>query len=94
MTHLVEWHSGKIQRKVASTLASEANAASQAYDRAMWARAICYRIEQGRDSHWEDMCAQVPFCLGTDCKSLYDNCIKPSSTTEEKRVALDLLDVR
>ena len=35
VTHLVEWHSGKIHRKVASTLASEANAASQAYDRAM-----------------------------------------------------------
>ena len=40
------------------------------------------------------MCTQIPFCLGTDCKSLYDNCIKPSSTTKEKRVALDLLDVR
>ena len=93
-THLIEWHSGKIQRKVASTLASEANAASQAYDRAMWARAICYEIEQGKDSHWEDMCKKIPFCLGTDCKSLYDNIIKPSSTTKEKRVALDLLDVR
>ena len=82
-THLIEWHSGKIQRKVASTLASEANAASQAYDRAMWARAICYEIEQGKDSHWEDMCTKIPFCLGTDCKSLYDNIIKPSSTTKE-----------
>ena len=40
------------------------------------------------------MCKQVPFCLGTDCKSLYDHTIKPSSTTKEKRVALDLLDVR
>ena len=93
-THLIEWHSGKIHRKVASTLASEANAASQAYDRAMWARAICYEVEQGRDAKWEDMCSRVPFCLGTDCKSLYDNIIKPTSTTKEKRVALDLLDVR
>ena len=41
-----------------------------------------------------DVCAQVPLCLGTDCKSLYDTCIKPASTTKEKRVALDLLDVR
>ena len=83
MTHLIEWHSGKIHRKVASTLAAEGNAASQAYDRAMWARASCYEIEQGRDAHWEDMCAKIPFCLGTDCKSLYANCIKPSSTTKE-----------
>ena len=82
-THLIEWHSGKIHRKVASTLASEANAASQAYDRAMWARAICYEVEQGRDSKWEDMCSKVPFCLGTDCKSFYDNIIKPTSTTKE-----------
>ena len=57
-THLIEWHSGKIQRKVASTLASEANAAAQAYDKAMWARAICYEIEQGRDAPWEEMCAK------------------------------------
>ena len=40
------------------------------------------------------MCSQIPFCLGTDCKSLYDTTMKPSSTTKEKRVALDLLDVR
>ena len=43
-THLLELHNGKIHRKVASTLAAEGNAASQAYDRAMWARAICYEI--------------------------------------------------
>ena len=35
-----------------------------------------------------------PFCLGTDCKSLYDTTMKPASSTKEKRVALDLLDVR
>ena len=64
-THLVDWHSGKIHRKVASTLAPEANAASQAYDRAVWARAICYEVEQGRDSKWEDMRSKVPFCLGS-----------------------------
>ena len=40
------------------------------------------------------MCKEIPFCLGTDCRSLYDNTIKPASTTKEKRVALDLLDVR
>ena len=40
------------------------------------------------------MCAQIPFCLGTDCKSLYDTTMKPASSTKKKRVALDLLDVR
>ena len=33
-------------------------------------------------------------CHCTYCKSLYDTCIKPASTTKDKRVALDLLDVR
>ena len=94
MTHPIEWRSGKIERKVSSTLAAEGNSASNAYDKGMWARAISYEIECGRDAPWQDMCAAVPFCLGTDCKSLYDNCIKPASTTKEKRVALDLLDVR
>ena len=40
------------------------------------------------------MCARVPFCLGTDCKSLYDLCVKVGSMPDERRVALDLLDVR
>ena len=75
-------------------MAAESNAASLAYDRSMWARAICFEIEKPRDGKWEDMCAQIPFCLGTDCKSLYDTTMKPASSTREKRVALDLLDVR
>ena len=72
-------------------------------------RALCADIEHpfssfstaGADRHgnsgavaWKEACKKVPFCLGTDCKSLYDTCIKPASTTKEKRVALDLLDVR
>ena len=43
---------------------------------------------------WKEACQKVPFCLSIDCKSLYDTCIKPASTTKENRVALDLLDVR
>ena len=80
-----------------------------AYDRSMYVRALCAELEQsfeitltpGTDLHgnqssvvWKDACRKVPFCLGTDCKSLYDTCIKPASTTKEKRVALDVLDVR
>ena len=40
------------------------------------------------------MCEKVPFCLGTDCKSLFDLCVKVGSLPDERRVALDLLDVR
>ena len=84
MTHLIEWNSIKIHCKVASTLAAEGNAASLAYDRAVWARAICFELEKPREGHWEEKCSQVPFCLGTDCKYLYAISMKPSSTTKEK----------
>ena len=40
------------------------------------------------------MCKHVPFALGTDCKSLYDVCTKNGSMPDERRVALDLLDIR
>ena len=32
--------------------------------------------------------------MATDCKSLYDLCMKTGSIPDERRVALDLLDVR
>ena len=35
-----------------------------------------------------------PVGMATDCKSLYDVCIRPTSMPTEKRVTLDLLDVR
>ena len=94
VTHLLDWSSAKIHRKIRSTLAAEAAGSSRAYDRAMYARAMIYEIENGRDRHWTKMCAQIPFCLGTDCKSLYDLCKKVGSIPDERRVALDLMDVR
>ena len=94
VTHLLDWNSSKIHRKVRSTLAAEASAGSRAYDRAMYARAMIYEIESGKDKHWTKMCSAVPFCLGTDCKSLFDLCSKVGSMPDDRRVALDLLDVR
>ena len=35
-----------------------------------------------------------PVKMATNCKSLYDVCIRPTSMPTEKRVTLDLLDVR
>ena len=94
ITHLLDWGSSKIHRKVRSTLGAEACGATKAYDRAMYARAMLYEIEHGHNNNWTEMCKQVPFCLGTDCKSLYDLCTKDGSLPQERRVALDLLDVR
>ena len=93
LTHLLDWGSSKIHRKVKSTLAAEAASCSRAYDRAMYARAMYYEMQHGRSRHWTEACKQVPFCLGTDCKSLYDVCMKEGSLPEDRRAALDLLDV-
>ena len=84
VTHLLDWNSAKIHRKVRSTLAAEASGASRAYDRAMYARAMIHEIECGKTDHWTKMCARVPFCLGTDCKSLYDLCVKVGSMPDER----------
>ena len=35
-----------------------------------------------------------PVGMATDCKSLYDVCIRPTSMPTEKRAIFDLLDVR
>jgi hypothetical protein len=94
VTHLLDWGSSKIHRKVRSTLAAEAAAAARAYDRAIYARAMIAEIENGLQGHWKEEIKTIPFCLGTDCKSLYDLCMKEGSLPDERRVALDLLDIR
>ena len=61
----------------------------------MYAQAMIYEVEHGRNGDpWEQMCEKVPFCMGTDCKSLYDLCAKEGSMPKERRVALDIMDVR
>ncbi len=94
VTRLLDWGSPKIHRKVRSTLAAEAASAARAYDRGMYARVMLYENERGWDDNWRNLCKKFPFCLGTDCKSLYDLCKKDGSIPDERRVALDLLDVR
>ena len=107
-THLLDWGSSKIHRKVRSTLAAEAASATRAFDRGAYARVMLYEINHGwtnawnrfsengieRRQSWEKMCSKIPFSLGTDCKSLYDVCTKNGSMPDERRVALDLLDIR
>ena len=48
----------------------------------------------GRTHDWRDMVKAVPMALATDCKSLFDLCKNEGKLPSERRVALDLLDVR
>ena len=104
--NLVEWGSRKIHRVVRSTLAAEAAAMSYGFDRALFAREVFTELAHGRERRLKDHAPTVPLAiqltaeselpigLATDCKSLYDVCIRPTSMPTEKRVTLDLLDVR
>ena len=65
VTHLLDWGAFKIHRKVRSTLAAEAAAAVRAYDRAMYARAMTSKIENGLQGHRKEEIKRIPFCLGT-----------------------------
>ena len=92
--HLLDWSSSKIHRKVKSTLAAEAAGASRAFDRAVFLRCLMAEIERGRTPDWNDMVKTVPFALATDCKSLYELRKNDGKLPDDRRVALDLLDVR
>ena len=92
--HLMDWGSGKIHRKVRSTLAAEAASASHGADRSVYLRALIAEFLYGYHSGWRDLVARIPAALATDCRSLYDLCRKHGSLPQERRIALDLLDVR
>ena len=91
-----------------STLACEASSAARAFDRGCFGRVMLYEIEYGLKhkwnrgelssdelrSDWANMCNKIPFALGTDCRSLYDVCTKSGSLPEERRVALDIMDIK
>ena len=52
-------------------------------------------IEKGKSGDsWKSMVQDIPCALATDCKSLYDLCKNDGKLPDERRVALDLLDVR
>lgn len=85
LCHMVEWGSEKVHRKVRSTLAAEAGGASHGWDRdrGCYARAVLAEMQKGYKKSWVDM---------TDCRSKFD--LLQGSMPQERRVALDLLDVR
>ena len=62
-------------------------------DKAIYARAILAEMLGGY-ARWPELVKRVPLALNTDCRSLYDHLKRDAGTPAEKRVALDLLDVR
>eukprot|EP00971_Amphidinium_carterae_P326077 6456685-Amphidinium_carterae.1 len=90
---LLEWDSSTIKRVVRSTLAAEASSASQAYDRLVFLKFAWSRL-QGQTGHWSVVNECSAGHLVTDCQSLHDHVNTSTGNVQEKRIALDLLDLR
>ncbi len=87
--------SSVIQRVVRSMLAAEAASASTAHDRATLIRFVLSQVVYGQgEATWPEVCRRIPYALLTDCRSLAQRCTKTGSTLTEKRVSLDIADVR
>lgn len=92
--NVVGWSSTRIHRTVRSTLAPEAAGGSEGHDRGTWIRALVAQLLYGYEKPWAKKKLQEPYGCGTDCRSLYDTTVETDSSTREKRIAMDLQDVR
>ena len=92
--NVVDWSSCRIRRTMRSTLAAEATGASERQDRGTWIRAFTAQLRYGYEKPWRTLKLKVPYGPGTDCRSQYDTTVKTGSSTREKRIAMDLQDVR
>ncbi len=94
----VAWRSYKLPRAVSSTLAAESQAMSTASGTAEWLTVMLNEALDGpcpaRDAR-EHLSKRTPI-LATDCKSLYDHLVSPSSPTsiEDRRTSIDVIIIR
>ena len=95
--HFLDGRSSTIKRLVRSTLAAESAAASKCFDRAVYLRVIFAEALGGPaslSSRWQDLVRDVPILFVSDCRSMVDNIRKTGASTDEKRAAMDLADLR
>ena len=72
--HMLQWHSGKIQRVVRSTLSAEAYSCSEAVDSLNFLRGtLCEMLQpQAISKEYANKLHTIPGVCVTDCRSLYD----------------------
>eukprot|EP00435_Cladocopium_sp_Y103_P044898 s702_g12.t1 len=94
----VTWKSYKLPRAVSSTLGGESQAMASATGTVEW---LSLMLAEALDGHFEirecrSMLAKRPPVIATDCKSLYDHLISPSSPTavEDRRTSIDIVIIR
>ena len=94
----IVWRSYKLPRAVSSTLAGESQALSTASGTVEWMSLVLSEALDGSfepRQFLERLQARSPI-LTTDCKSLYDHLISPSSPTavEDRRTSIDIVIIR
>ena len=78
-------------------MAAESAAASKFFDRAVYIRVIFAEALGGpavRAARWQDLARDVPMLFVSDCRSMLDHIRKTGASTDEKRGATDLADLR
>ena len=91
------WKSSRLPRVVSSTLSAEAQSMSCASSMCEWLNLFVSEALDGpRYSHsfWNNSSRRLVMIL-TDCKSLYDHLLSPSSPTlDDRRTAIDIVILR
>lgn len=94
----VVWRSYKMSRAVSSTLGGESQAMSTASGTVEWlSLLLCEALDGQFDPRQgRSLLASRPPLYATDCKSLYDHLISPSSPTavEDRRTSIDIVIFR
>ena len=94
----VTWKSYKLPRAVSSTLGGESQAMSTASGTVEWLSLLLTEALDGRFEvrQCRFLLAKRPPVLATDCKSLYDHLISPSSPTavDDRRTSIDIVIIR
>ena len=92
------WRSFKLPRAVSSTLGAESQSMSLATGTAEWLLLMLSEIIDGplQIGHCREVLSKRRPLVVTDCKSLYDHLISPSSPTsiEDKRTSIDVVIIR
>jgi hypothetical protein len=94
--HMLQWHSGKIQRVVRSTLPAEAYSCSEDLDSLNFLRGtLCEMLQpQQVPKEYANKLHTIPGVCVTDCRSLYD-CLHPERTLlSDKRLSLEAAIIR
>ena len=94
----VTWKSYKLPRAVSSTLSAESQAMSTATGTVEWLSLLLAETLDGPFDvrAYHQVLSKRPPIVVTDCKSLYDHLVSPSSPTsvEDRRTSIDIVIIR